>query len=87
MSMQIVVRYIGYNAHLLKSPMAQTSRSISQGPIALEYLVAIWMTIWVLMNIDAKHLLYTGHRLFSCELAKVFDEPLQPEKAITKYSI
>ena len=40
----------------------------------------------VLTNIDAKHLLHTGHRLFSCELAEVIDEPLQPEKSITRYS-
>jgi hypothetical protein len=37
----------------------------------------------ILANIDAKHLLHAGHRLFSCESAKVIDKPLQPEKSIT----
>jgi hypothetical protein len=36
----------------------------------------------VLMNIDAKHLLRTGHRLFSCGSAEVIDKLLQPEKSI-----
>ena len=46
-----------------------------------------WGDLEALANIDAKNILHTGHRLFSCESAKVIDEPLQPEKSITIYSI
>ena len=62
--------------------MTQTSRSISQAQYVRVFGSNLDDDLEVLTNIDAKHLLHTGHILFSCESTKVIDEPLQPENQL-----